>query len=542
MKVKIKKVLECEILVIGAGIAGLVATERALKNRKKVYLVTNKKLCGGASYFPLKGTLGIQVTKDESDYEKYYEDIENMGKGMENPELIKTYISNIKKNIPLLNKIGFEPWLRKDSRPACFAKYSRDIYLINNWKKAQAKWRQKIKRNNNLNILENSSLVKIVSRDNKVIGAIFQNKQNFIFIKSRVIILATGGIASNYKDSLYPEGINGIGHIAALDAGASVQNMEFIQFIPAFLKPKYNVLFGEHTLKYCSGMYNKNGELILTGIESDSTKDLWIERSGYAPFSFDFKSHLIDLKFPTDGAALKFTQELYKDQEEFYTVYLNWLKNEMGIDLLKDEILINHFAHSCNGGIKINIDARTEVDGLYAVGEVASIIEGANRLGGNSVGGSLVFADKAVSHSVKYIKNSKKMKTNITEIENSFNDWIKSICKDDKDDTLDRKNTIKKLKESTSKNLGIVRSEAKVNTLLSDLKFIRENYNIGKNIKNGSLEIYLMEESIKLLALSILARTESRGAHYREDFPTTSDNLFKLKIKRENNEFIIKKI
>jgi len=256
MKVKIKKMLECEILVIGAGIAGLVATERALKNRKKVYLVTNKKLCGGASYFPLKGTLGIQVTKDESDYEKYYEDIENMGKGMENPELIKTYISNIKKNISLLNKIGFEPWLRKDSRPACFAKYSRDIYLINNWKKAQAKWKQKIKRNNNLNILENSSLVKIVSRDNKVIGAIFQNKQNFIFIKSRVIILATGGIASNYKDSLYPEGINGIGHIAALDAGASVQNMEFIQFIPAFLKPKYNVLFGEHTLKYCSGMYN----------------------------------------------------------------------------------------------------------------------------------------------------------------------------------------------------------------------------------------------------------------------------------------------
>lgn len=58
----------------------------------------------------------IQATKDINDYEKYYEDIVNMGKGMENLELIKTYISNIKRNIPLLNKIGFEPWLRKDSR------------------------------------------------------------------------------------------------------------------------------------------------------------------------------------------------------------------------------------------------------------------------------------------------------------------------------------------------------------------------------------------------------------------------------------------
>lgn len=124
-----------------------------------------------------------------------------------------------------------------------FVKILEISNLINNWKKAQAKWKQKIKRNNNLNILENSSLVKIVSIDNKVVGAIFQNKQNFIFIKSRVIILTTGGIASNYKNSLYPEGINGIRHISALDAGASVQNMEFIQFIPAFLKPKYNVLF-----------------------------------------------------------------------------------------------------------------------------------------------------------------------------------------------------------------------------------------------------------------------------------------------------------
>lgn len=214
----------------------------------------------------------------------------------------------------------------------------------------------------------------------------------------------------------------------------------------------------------------------------------------------------------------------------------------MGIDLLKDEILINHFAHSYNGGIKIDINARTEIEEFYAVGKVTSIIEGANRLGGNSVGGSLAFAEKAVSHSVKYIKNSKKLKTNITDIENSFNDWIKSIFKDDEANTLDRKSIIKKLKESTSKNLGIVRSEAKVNTLLNDLKFVRENYNIGKNIKNGSLEIYLIKESIKLLALSILARTESRGAHYRKEFPTTSDNLFKLKIKRENNEFIIKKI
>ena len=64
--------------------------------------------------FSIKRNIGNQVTKDKDDYERYYEDIVKMGNGMENPELIKTYISNIKNSLYLLNKIGFEPWLRKD--------------------------------------------------------------------------------------------------------------------------------------------------------------------------------------------------------------------------------------------------------------------------------------------------------------------------------------------------------------------------------------------------------------------------------------------
>lgn len=542
MKVKIKKIYKCDFLVVGTGIAGLIASERALKKGKNVCLVTNKKLCSGASYFPLKGTLGIQVTKNEEDYEKYYEDIVKMGNGMENPELIKLYISNIRDSLFLLNKIGFKPWLRQDSRPACFAKYSRDIYLINNWKEASYRCKQKLKNFKKLNIVENSTLIKIITKNNKTIGAIFQQNKDFIFIKSEVIVLATGGVASNYKNSLYPEGINGTGHIVALDAGASAQNMEFIQFIPAFLKPKYNVLYGEHTAKYCLGMYDINKNLILPGINDKDYKEIWEERSSYAPFSVDFKSHIIDLKIPNEGVILKYSKELYENREEFYTVYLNWLKNEMGIDLLKDETLITHFAHSCNGGIKINENAQTELVGLYAVGEVASIIEGANRLGGNSLGGSLVFANRAIIDGLKYIQRNKKIRINLSEIELEFNKWLDEISISNKTNILDKKIVVKKLKELTSENLGIVRNRKKVETLLKELETLKLDYSIKKNINRGSLEVYLMIESIKMLALSILNREESRGAHYREDFPNTSENIIKLKIKRENNQFLINKI
>ena len=541
----IKKQISCDILIVGSGIAGLTAAERSMKIFKNVCIATTGKICGGASYFPLKATLGIQVTKDKNDYDKYYEDITNMGNGVENPELIKTYISNIKKDIYLLKRIGFKPWLRKDSRPACFAKYSRNVFLINNWNEGRNRAKKIFRKNKRFKIFEESTLIRIIKNNDKVIGAVFQNKDNFFFIKSKVIILATGGIAGNYKNSLYPKNINGVGNVLALDAGATAQNMEFIQFIPAYLKPKYNVLFGEHTLKYCTGMYDINNNLILDGINNEEIKKLWVERSSYAPFSNDFESKEIDLKVTFEGVKLKYSEDLYKNQEEFYTVYLNWLKNEMNIDLLKDETVITHFAHSCNGGIKIDVNAFTGVNGLYAVGELSSAIEGANRLGGNSVGGALVFGNNAVKNAYQYIKKNNfddfyNIKLNY--IEKEFNDWVNEISKDDIENNLTKTEVLKIIRDIVSENLSVVRSREKIQNTLNKLDYIRSNYSIKENIDEGSIEVYLIIESVKILALSMLEREESRGAHYREDFKYSLDKVYKLQVRRKNNKIIIDKI
>ena len=539
----INKEFDCDVLIVGGGIAGLIAAERALKVFKRVCIADSSKICSGASYLSLKATLGIQATKDENDYDKYYEDITNMGKGVENPELIKTYIKNIKRDVYLLKRIGFKPWLRKDSRPACFAKYSRNIFLINDWNGARKRANKIFRKNKRLKIFEESSLIRIIKNNDKVYGAIFQNKDKFFFIKSKVIILAAGGIAGNYKNSLYPKKINGTCHITALDAGAYAQNMEFIQFIPAYLKPKYNVLFGEHTLKYCIGMYDEDNKLILKGINDDKNKKLWIERSAYAPFSIDFESSEIDLKIPYSGVKLKYSEDLYKDKEEFYTVYLDWLKKEMNIDLLKDETLITHFAHSCNGGIKIDSNGFTGVNGLYAIGELSSAIEGANRLGGNSVGGALVFGNNAVKDAYRYIKNNKfNDNQKLNTIEKEFNDWINDISKDDKENILRKNEVLEKIRELVSENLSVVRSREKIENFLRKVDDIRSNYSIKENIKDGSIEIYLIIESVKMIALSMLERDESRGAHYREDFKYSSDKIYKLQVKRENNKTIINRI
>lgn len=417
--------------------------------------------------------------------------------------------------------------------------------MINNWNDARKRAKKVFRKNKRLKIFEESTLLKIIKYGDKVVGAVFQNKDKFFFIKSNVIILATEGVAGNYKNSLYPKNINGVGNVVALDAGAVAQNMEFIQFIPAYLKPKYNVLFGEHTLKYCVGMYDLKNKLLLDGIQNEETKRLWIERSAYAPFSNDFESREIDLKISSEGVKLKYSEDLYKDKEEFYTVYLNWLKKEIGIDLLKDETVITHFAHSCNGGIKIDSNAFTGVKGLYAIGELSSAIEGANRLGGNSVGGALVFGNNAVKNAFEYIKNTNFDDSNnikLNNIEKEFNDWVNEISKDDKENNFTINKVLIKIRNLVSENLSVVRSKEKIELLLNELNNIRSNYSIKENIKNGSIEIYLIIESIKIMALSMLEREESRGAHYREDFKYSDDKVYKLQVKRENNKIIINKI
>lgn len=529
---KIKIIEKRDIIVIGSGIGGLVSAKKAADQGLDTLLITNSKFGGGASFYPLKGTLGIQATAPfEEDKKLFYEDISRVGLKMDNPHMIQEYIKNIGDSIEYLKEIGFEPWLRGDRRPACFAKYSRDIYLINNWDKARDKGKAIFDSIKNIMIVEECKVIKILQKNNTVKGVIFQNKEKeFVLVKAKAIIMATGGVAGLYENNLYPEDIDGTGHIVALDAGAKVTNMEFIQFIPAFISPKYNILYGEHTARYVLGMYNLDGELIYSGVKSDK-KEQWIERSSYAPFSCDFKSCEIDLAMikaidkNSRGVELRFHEDLYRDKGEFYIVYLQWLKNSLNIDMCKDKIVIAPFAHSCNGGVMVNDCGETGVNGLYAIGELSSSIEGANRLGGNSVGGALVFGKRAALSAKKYIENLYDEDISNEELIKNFLKWRDEVLKEGKN------SDISELKKIMSYYGGIKR----------DGRNLGEGIEKLRDLKPVTLEQYLKIESAKLLLYSMKMRQESRGAHYREDFPKRDKNPYRVIVSRVNNEFNIKK-
>lgn len=533
--IEIKDFLKCDILVAGGGIGGLTAAKKSADLGKKVILVSSGKLFGGASYFPLKGTLGIQATApEESDKELFFEDIRGIGNKMDNPHMINAYINNIRESVGYLKEIGFEPWLRNDRRPACFAKYARDIFLINEWDKAREKGEEIFKNISNIEIIEKSKIVHIIKDEEKVAGAVLQNEEGeFFIVKTSAVIMATGGVGGLYKHNLYPKDVDGSGHIVMLDAGAKVQNMEFIQFIPAFITPVYNTLFGEHTLKYCLGMYDLEGNLLYEG---DKNRDIWLERSSYAPFSCDFKSSEIDLEMvkSINGVKLKFSPELYEDTGEFYVVYLKWLKEKIGIDMCRDEVIISPFAHSCNGGVKTSDCGETAVQGLFAAGELLSGVEGANRLGGNSVGGALVFGKRAADKAYEYINSLPEKDISHEILQEKFETWLNSSFDENTKDKMSKKEVLEKIKELVTEKGGISRDENSLKEGLSEIEKIEKSYNILNHLSENSLEVYFKTETAKMLFTAMINRKESRGAHYRKDFPHKSDDIYRIIISKES--------
>lgn len=534
--IQITQTLKTDLLIVGSGIGGLSCSVEANKKGINHILITKTQLGSGASFFPLKASLGIQVTGDESDKALFQQDIERVAQGMNNPEIVKAYIEDSPQAVELLNEIGFCPWKRNDNRPACFAKHARPIYLIKEWQKARKNAEAIIAQQNTTTLFENASLVHIATENHRVVGAVFAyqppeksgRKIVYFYVQTSAIILASGGIAGLYKDNLYPADVIGTTHFLALQAGAKLTNLEFIQFIPSFIAPKYKVLFGEHTLKYCTAVTDKNGNSLFPDLSAEEFAQMVAERSAYAPFSVDFDCVKFDLRImqyllenpEEQGVYLHYSSKLYQDQTEFYRVYLDWLKADAGIDLLTDRVSIAPFAHSCNGGIEIDTNAESAVQGLFAVGEVSSCIEGANRLGGNSVGGSLVFAKRAMAKIEQDLTACQDATIDEQEVENAKNfaeQALNRLHNKNADTTLSASQVLSDIRQAMTKFANVYRTEENLCKLQEKLARLERAFDPISNADFQGIEIFYGLKTAQAVVNAMLVRKESRGAHYRAD-------------------------
>ena len=333
------------------------------------------------------------------------------------------------------------------------------------------------------------------------------------------VLLATGGLGQLYRETTNPEVATGDGMAIAFEAGAVLSDMEFVQFHPTALAVK-----GAPRFLLSEALRGEGGIL----------RNINLER-------FMKRYHEAQELAPRDVVARAITSEMHKTNSQY--VYLDmtakpkdFLEKRFpriystclgyGLDLASDLAPVSPAAHFTMGGVKTDLWGRTSVAGLYAAGETAATgVHGANRLASNSLLEGLVFGARAGIAMLKDVPGSKKNAGHLPGVpapKNWNNSSEKSAEKAKPKPAAS--NGLTQLKELMWKCAGILRSGKELKTAIEALRTME----IPQSARNGRVdhELRNLHTLGSLIARSALTREESRGSHYRSDFPYRDDEKF----------------
>lgn len=374
----------------------------------------------------------------------------------------------------------------------------------------------------NLHFLQNYIAVDLITR-NKLgvegsgcVGAYFLNNETdeVEVLAAHAVALATGGASKVYLYTSNPDGNSGDGIAMAWRAGCRVANMEFNQFHPTCLyHPKAKSFLITEAVR------GEGGKLLLPDGKPFMHK--FDERGELAPR--DIVARAIDHEMKRLGADCLFLDISHKGKdfilEHFPTIYERCLS--FGIDISQEPIPIVPAAHYTCGGVVTDTRGRTDIEKLYAIGEVACTgLHGANRLASNSLLECLVFARAAAADIVAH--------TDFTQSLPSIPAWDASLVKDSDEDVVISHNW-DELRRFMWDYVGIVRTNKRLLRAKHRVRLLREeihefyaNYRVSHNL----LELRNLVDVADVIIRSALLRKESRGLHFSRDYPQTLPRAF----------------
>jgi len=514
---------ETDVLVIGAGGAGLRAALEAKAYGKKVLLTAKK---GGNSSIQTVGAhcavMDVPGTSDSQ--EQHFEDTMNSGHWISSPELVEILVSKAPAAIKELESWGVE-FLKDKTDNYLLMKagghsFPRTIRCKDGYHQLYKVMLNKIKQAG-IQIFHNFLVIKILSDQQKVWGAVGINSLGeLVIIKAKAVILAAGGLGQIFKNTTNPTGISGDGYVLAHDAGAKLIDMEFIQFLPTCMThPKeFSGMVVNDTLRgEGAKLLNVKGERFMEKYSPQkmelATRDV-IARAIYQEIK------------EGNGTA---HQGVYLDASElseeqiFNSFPLAKRLHSRGINLTKEYIEVAPFVHFYCGGVKIDTNCFTGIEGLWVCGETAGGIHGANRLGGNALSEILVFGKIAGENAARQASSSMdsipdlllkevKMLEELLD-DNPFHEHINEHLSTFKDE----------IKTIMWDSVGIVRNKKmmehgfqRLEEIRKELSKLQENNALGK-----SVPLFMTVRNMALLGGIILQaalkRKESIGTHYRDD-------------------------
>lgn len=509
--------MKTDILVTGAGLAGIIAAISAAEAGARVVLASSGATCSGSSFYPGTWGFGLVGPENQKDIPDLADTICRVGENVVDRKLVEQFVSGINPGIAYLQDMGVP--LKKAENAGerefipCFDYKNRSWHGIVK-EAAKPVFLRRLKELG-VKLLPHTVITELLQNaQGRICGAVGVSGDSLIHVHSKAVILATGGLGGLFEYRLNPRDVSGMGQYLALKAGAQLVNLEFMQMMPGFLSPAYGVVFNEKIFRYT------RSEAFESWSE-DERKHYLEQRSGHGPYTSRLESGKVDeaimeaWKTRPEGVTVRYDPILKERQPEFVKTYFEWLLEKTGLTP-DDSVNLGIFAHASNGGIRIDGSARTGVLGLYACGEVTGGMHGADRLGGLSTANGLVFGKIAGESAAKEAKT-----TEISFPAEPEYTWRHSPA----ETVLARewKDIRRELHHRMSQCAMISRSGQQSQKMLDWLEVQAVKWN-GKRDKLACLEEYLEYKHLKsdivmarCLMTAILLREESRGAHHRDD-------------------------
>lgn len=510
---------EFDFVIIGTGLAGLYSALNAAKFGT-VALITKTTLEISNSYLA-QGGVAAAIGEDDSP-SFHIDDTLNAGRGLCHNEAVEILINEGKEIIQSLINLGM-PFDIADGKMLFGLEGGHSKRRVlhaggdSTGKELVNFIFPLVMKESRIKVFEKTLVQELISKDENCIGirCFDLEKQNTFNIFGKCTIIASGGASAIYSRTTNPPSSVGDGITLTYNIGAEIESMEFIQFHPTAFYSSDGKAFLISEAVRGEGAYlvNHNGIRFLAewNLSELSPRDV-VSEAIFRELKNSGKQNVFLKLYHLDSSTVR---------KRFGTIYHEALKNN--IDITKDLIPVAPAAHYMIGGIKTGLNGETNINQLYAVGEVASTgVHGANRLASNSLLECLVFAKRAVEHS----------SLNLNSLGIIKNDHTIAIKKENREEF----DVIRKVVgEIMWDNVGIIKNKISLENALEQLS------EIENKISTDCEEYYhnrirSIIEVAKMITQSALLREESRGCHNRSDFTHEDSNLQKTIVLRKGSD------
>ena len=526
---------ETDVLVIGSGAAGMYAAIEAGREGASVLLAERSLIGRGGATVMAQMTVAVALGAETPDHwSHHYQDTLTAGRGLCNKPLAQLLCEDGPECIQAMDDWGIG-WARKDGHIAQAMAPGHDrprcVYVdfLNTGPAVSKTLRAVLNKNAGIRKAGDLCIVELLLTDGAVTGAVALHLGSGapVILSAKSTVLATGGLTRLYRRNSASANMGGDGYALALRAGASLVDMEFVQFFPiGHLAPR---LIGMDPIMWDPFRYKLGGRLLNNRME-EFTQRYGVAEDGKYVITRDVGSYAILKEVaagrgsPHGGAYLSFQHCSAAALRDAFGPVIDRLAAN-GIDLTKMPIEVAPIAHYHMGGIAADAQMRTDLPGLFAAGEAVGGANGANRLSGNAIAEALVFGRRAGRSAAHHAKRTRTMPDLVDSAQAAL-----ALAVASSNSEINTAEIVQTLQATMQVHVGALRSQAGLTRARDTI--VRLTHEIGdappgdgKSFDMRRIDWFDLRNMLlvaRAVTEAALARTETRGAHQREDYPQPS--------------------